>query len=497
MIRSTDAREVAVMSPGRYTAQAFFDSTSFVIADGIAWSPDDRFVYLSADETGLFNVYRVDVATGEKEALTTAVQDVCYVVSGFPEDGRTLYSSDHGGDELSHLFVREERGEVIDLTPGDAVKASFFGWSGDRRHFFVTSNVRDAQAFDLYQYCTDTYESDLIFRNDDGLILAAHDGTRRLALLKLWSNSDSDVLIHDWQGNETTPKVVTKHEGDINHGVFCFTRDREKLVYATNEHGEYQEAWSYERRSDLAADWDVTSVSHSESGRFRVSSINADPRSVVSIVDAGRGREIDLTSLTIADIGNIRFSRDESQLAVMVTSDTSPADLYLVDIAADSSQRLTPALNAAIDETYLVPGAVHRYPSYDELDIPGIMYRPHAADADNPCPALVMVQGGPGGQSRCGYSATTQHLVNHGYAVFDANNRGSSGYGKTSYHMADRQHGEADLGDIASAASYLASLDWISEEKIGVIGGSYGGYMVGAALAFRPDVLGSGSTSSA
>ena len=102
-------------------------------------------------------------------------------------------------------------------------------------------------------------------------------------------------------------------------------------------------------------------------------------------------------------------------------------------------------------------------------------------------PALVCVHGGPGGQSRTGYTASLLHLVNHGYAVFAVNNRGSTGYGKTFFHLDDQRHGEVDLDDIVAARRYLATLDWVDGDRIGIMGRSYGGYMVGAALAFRPN----------
>ena len=137
----------------------------------------------------------------------------------------------------------------------------------------------------------------------------------------------------------------------------------------------------------------------------------------------------------------------------------------------------------------LVEGEVVRFDSYDGLPIPGILYKPREASAENPAPALVWVHGGPGGQSRKGYSAMIQHLVNHGYAVYQINNRGSSGYGKTFYHLDDLKHGEADLGDVVASRAFLASYDWIDGERVGIIGGSYGGYMVAAALAFKPQAF--------
>ena len=80
-----------------------------------------------------------------------------------------------------------------------------------------------------------------------------------------------------------------------------------------------------------------------------------------------------------------------------------------------------------------------------------------------------------------------QHLVNHGYAVLGANNRGSSGYGKTFFHMDDKKHGEADLRDIVAGGDWLRAQDWVADDQVAVMGGSYGGYITAAALAFHPD----------
>ena len=102
---------------------------------------------------------------------------------------------------------------------------------------------------------------------------------------------------------------------------------------------------------------------------------------------------------------------------------------------------------------------------------------------------MVLVHGGPGGQAQVGYFALTQALANRGYVVFDINNRGSSGYGKTFYAMDDRKHGEADLGDVVASKRMLARLGYVDTTKIGIIGGSYGGYMALAALTLQPDAF--------
>ena len=122
---------------------------------------------------------------------------------------------------------------------------------------------------------------------------------------------------------------------------------------------------------------------------------------------------------------------------------------------AGAPQRLTNALNPKIHREDLVVPDTRAVPVLRQRRVPGLLYRPHQASADNKAPALVLVHGGPGGQAQVGYFALTQALVNHGYVVYDINNRGSSGYGKTFFAMDDRKHGEADLGDVVASKAML------------------------------------------
>ena len=191
-------------------------------------------------------------------------------------------------------------------------------------------------------------------------------------------------------------------------------------------------------------------------------------------------------------MGRLSVSPDEARVAFTVASDTSPSDVFVADLADRKVRRLTTALNPAIDESHLVEATIVRYKAEGGVEIPSVLYRPKGASAANPVPAVVLVHGGPGGQTRRGYSAMVQHLVNHGYAVLGANNRGSSGYGTTFFHMDDRKHGEADLRDIVAGGDWLRAQDWVADDEGAVMGGSYGGYITAAALTFHPEAFEAG-----
>ena len=490
---------IAAAAPAvaQYDAAAFFMTTSFGMASsaGFAFSASDERILISSDETGVFNAYAVDPGTGDRDALTGSTTSATYALSWFPNDDRALVTFDGGGDELSHIYVRELDGRLSDLTPGENVKAQFIGFSPDGNDIWIATNERDAAAFDIYAYDTLCYESGYVFENSDTLQIGdvSPDG-RWLALVRNRTSADSDILLVDLAADTPEQVLITSHEGNIAYGVYTFTADSSALVYATDEHGEFNQAWTYdlasgERAPLVTADWDVSFVTYSPSGRYLVSGINADARTEVTVTDLDSGEALALPDLPAGDLGSVRFSRDETSIAFTIDAATSPSNIHLVELASQTHTQLTQALNPAINEADMVDAEVVRFASFDGVQIPGIMYRPHGSSADNPVPALVMVHGGPGGQSRIGYSAMIQHLVNHGYAVYAANNRGSSGYGKTFFHMDDRRHGEEDLNDIVAAGDYLRSLDWVRHDQVGVIGGSYGGFMTVAALAFHPDAF--------
>ncbi len=479
---------LTVRTVPQYTIQQFLATTSF---RGASFSPAGDKVLVSSDQTGVFNAFAVPVEGGTPVQLTSSTTDAIQVRSYFPGDERIIYVSDQGGNELSHLYVRELDGSINDLTPGDNLKAEFHGWADDDDSFFMTTNERDPKYFDIYEVNVTGYQRSMIYKDETGLSFAAISADKQhLAFGKTRTTADSDILIYDRQTSTMTN--LTPHEGEVSNSPQEFSPDGAHLYFLTDEGSEFQ----YLVRHDLKSgrrevldkpEWDVSGASLSKRGAYLVVSINNDARTEVRVYETATMKQVELPSFPVADITRLTVSPDERRLAFYANGSRAPSDLYVLDFDSGRNRRLTRSLSPEIDPDNLVEAEVVRFNSYDGVEVPGLLFRPHAASPTNRAPAVVWVHGGPGGQSRVGYSALWQYMVNHGYVVYAINNRGSSGYGKTFFSLDDRKHGDADLRDCVAGKGLLIDTGFVDPDRIGISGGSYGGYMVLAALAFRPD----------
>jgi dipeptidyl aminopeptidase/acylaminoacyl peptidase len=487
---SATRTEEAVKEQQRYSAESFFKTTSF---NGSNINADSNKILVNSDESGIYNIYAMPIEGGTKTALTDSKADFNVGISWFPEDDRVIYRADQAGNELDHVFVLELDGTSKDLTPGEKLRASFVSWATDGSAFYITTNERNPKFFDLYRYKVSDYSRELIFQNDEGYSINAISGNGRwLALGKVRNNADSNIFLADLESDETIPSLISEHKDNANFSAQIFSRDNSSLVYSTDQKGEYSEAWTFtlsDKKHSLLAkdDWDVFYVNYSFDGRYQIVGINADASTKVIVTDTTTGKEVTLPTLPEGTLSQIRFAKDNSRMTFYINADNSPSNLFIYDMDGSTARQLTQALNPKMSANELVTSNVIRFKSFDELLIPSLEYKPKGASATNKVPALLWIHGGPGGQSTKGYRAAIQHLVNHGYAILAVNNRGSSGYGKTFYHLDDKKHGEDDLQDIVYAKRYLETLDWVDHESIGIIGGSYGGYMTMAAMTFTDE----------
>ncbi len=470
-----------------YSIEDFIESIGVT---GASFSPDESRILLSSNRTGIWNAYTIAVGGGTWTPVTTSTSDNHFAVAWFPGDDRVLVTRDRGGDELNHLIVIEADGSERDLTPGDGLKAEFAGFSHDGSRFFVLTNERDARYFDVYAYAVDGYAREMIYRNDTGYEPGPVSGDGRyIALTKPDTTVNNDIYLHDRERDQTLH--LSPHQGNAQFAIQDFAPDGTHLLYTSNDNGEFSSLRRYDfadaRHSEIErADWDIVFAGYSHNGSYRVTGINEDGRTRIRMVETTTGTAVELPRLPAGEIRGLTIGRSESRLAFYLNGDRQPNDLYTLTLGQAPVQ-LTRSLNPAIDPEDLVETSVVRFKSFDGLEIPNILWKPHQADAGARMPAIIDVHGGPGGQTTRAWNALRQYLANHGYVILGINNRGSSGYGKTFFAADDGKHGREPLWDVIEAKKYLQSLDYVDPDRIGIMGGSYGGYMTLAALAFHPE----------
>ncbi len=472
----------------QYTIEQFYGNTRI---SGGYFSPDETKLLVSSDDSGIFNVYEIDIATGEKKQITKSAGDSFFASSYVPGTGEILYSADQGGNENNHIYLLSTEGNATDLTPGEEEKAHFAGWNPDKTAFYYISNKRDPRFFDMYKMTVDNWQSEMIYQNDDGMEVGGITRDEKtVALVLPLTSSTNQLFLRNRLTGEST-EISNPGKPGI-YSPAGFTNDGSKFYFTTDADKEFAYLVEYDvntgdRKTIYETNWDVAYSSLSENEKYRVILVNEDARNKIILLNNETGKNIDFPDIPDGDIQSINISDSEENVRLMVGSSKAPSNVYVYNFGSEKLKKLTETLNPEIDPNHLVAAEVIRYPSFDGLEIPAIYYKPHQATESNKVPALVWVHGGPGGQSRTGYFALVQYLVNNGYAVLAVNNRGSSGYGKTFYKMDDRDHGGGDLQDCIWGKKWLQEQEYIDTAKIGIIGGSYGGYMTMAAMAFEPD----------
>lgn len=252
-----------------YTIDQFMDNEAVF---GSSFSHDESSLLIGSDESGIYNAYIIDLASGERNALTTSKDKTIRPVSFFPNDNRILYMSDNNGDEIDHIFLRTEDGKEKDITPDEGAKVSFAGWSDDEKSFYYNSNKRDPQYFDFYKIDIENFESELLFENLEGYSIGEMTKDERyFALTKSVNTNDSDLFIYD----SSTKDYKKLNSNLAGHSVADFSVDDKFLYYLTDEGSEFQYLMKYDLASEekekvMEEDWDIWYSYFSETGKYNV-----------------------------------------------------------------------------------------------------------------------------------------------------------------------------------------------------------------------------------
>jgi dipeptidyl aminopeptidase/acylaminoacyl peptidase len=473
-----------------------------------SWSPDGSALAFLTDISGVSEAWRVRLdptldATTQRwpDQLTFGGERVSAAVFA-PGDERIILASDTGGSELTQLALLPSGGSPAQpLTNAPNAIAHFAEWSPDGQRILYAGNVRDPRYFDVYEHDLASGETHL-WPLPDGTNWALRyspDGQRILATRVETFFRDRLYLINRATG-ET--RAITR-EITAPHGLHnspAWAADGQSLYLLTDEEREFinlarLDLDSGELRYLVEEAADCEELAISRDGRKLALTTNLDGSSRLDAYDISGGWEarqrIDFDMPDRSVISELRWSHDGRKLAFTQESSAAPRDVWALDVETGLLAQVTRSATGGLPRSAFVEPQLVRYPTFDGREIPAFLYTPAGA-APRGAPTIVYVHGGPESQFRPTFNPIIQYFAACGYAVLAPNVRGSTGYGYAYMALDDVRLRMDSVSDLRHAALWLASEGIADPKRIAVMGGSYGGFMVLAALTTYPDLWAAG-----
>ncbi|SDX54727.1 S9 family peptidase [Halobellus clavatus] len=487
-------------------------------AYGASIGPEDEALAFLMDTTGVPQVWTIDEPGGWPEQRTFFDERVTFV-SWSPTRREFAFGMDEGGNERAQLFRYDlADGAITNLTADPEAKHRWGGWSHDGERFAFTSNRREASVFDVYVQGRDERGSaaDLITEGDGWLTLGGWSpDDSRLIVSQAYSNFDQDVSVLDVESGELT--LLTPHDGTVRFQSPEWGPDGERVYLVSDRESDTLDLWCVDVETGEFAlverdpDWEIDGVAvDEETGRIAYAT-NVDGYTELTVGHLRAPDSAESAAPAIEEgpapalprgvIGGVEFDSAGDRFAVTVTQRGDPANVYVVESDAVTAvdegserpaERWTRAATAGIPrDTFVAPELVH-YPTFDGREIPAFFSTPESDTGTDETPVIVDIHGGPESQRRPSFSAVTQYFLANGYAVFEPNVRGSAGYGKAYGHLDDVENRMDSVKDIKAAVEWLEDHPAIDPDRIVAMGGSYGGFMVLAAMTEYPDLWAAG-----
>lgn len=423
--------------------------------------------------------------------LLLAPPDRAQTIYPGPLPGQLVVGADVGGNERTQLLLQTETGSGWrSLTDDPEHIFSFGAWSADGQRISFSANTRNARWFDVYVH-------DLA-ANDRRCVLE-HDSTNRagpfspdgrwLVVVRAFSAQHQELWLVDLHGSDA-PRLLSDPDQEAFYERLAWSADGSALVCLTDIGREF----GAPARIDIASgqlsfivepDLDVDEIALDPTGQRLAYARNQDGAADVVVRDLGSGAETTVAGLPPGALyeywqSGLAWDSSGSRLAISWTGSTATPNVWLWS-GSGAAERVT---NAGIGSSGMVEPEHVTYPTFDGRQIPALFYPTHVP---NP-PCVVVVHGGPEGQSRPTFQPLIQHLASAGFAVLAPNVRGSSGYGRAYLHLDDVRLRMDSVADLAHAAYWLRDSGRADPKRIAVYGGSYGGFMVLAALTTYPEL---------
>ena len=338
----------------KYTAEEFYETTKM---EGLSFAHDGKSILVTSDQSKIRNIYRISVPDGQIEQITHSTKNDLRAVSYFPRDNRILFASDQGGNEQDHLYVINDANSkdgitgARDLTPGKNVRALFLGWKKGDQKLFIATNERDPKSFDVYEYSVANYQRRRIFKNTSSWNIShVSPNGRWLALTQYQSNVDINLFTWDRLNPGVAPVPVSRPEVTAEEYSLSFSPDSRDLYYISNQDSEYKRVWKLQLKNHAVSSisdshWDTSAMGFSKKGRYQITIKNEDAQYQAYVRDLVTKKDLVFPDFPVGQIFGATFSDDEKYLTFYVDGDTTPSDLYLLNLEQGKISRLTYNLN--------------------------------------------------------------------------------------------------------------------------------------------------------
>ncbi|HEV2806685.1 MAG TPA: S9 family peptidase [Chthoniobacterales bacterium] len=471
---------------------------------GACWSPtfspDGTRIAFVSNMSGVPQVY-VMPETGGFPKQVTALDDAVDAVTWSPAaDLLAIAVAPGGGLNTQMYLVKSDGAGLHRVTDGGKENNFLDHWSADGKTVALSSNRRDPATTDSYFLDLATGKMKMVAENKG--IGGVQDISRdnRFAIIdRLVSRGDNNLyLLEISTGKEA---LLTSHEGPGSFGSANFAPDG-RTIYFTSNKGRDLAAFARVRLNAEGSPGEIEVIAARDDAEAAACVVDEQGTSAALVWNVAGKNELAFYNLKESKlvpgprlpgeiVANLEFSHDGSRLALVASGASGPRDIYVLDLKSLHFAQLTESPHAGVDLATMVRPELLRYKAHDDLELSGWLYRPKGAAA--PGPVVLSFHGGPEGQERPSFNPTYQALVARGIAVFAPNVRGSSGFGKRFVNLDNGALRENGVRDIKATADFVVGAKIADPHRLGIMGGSYGGYMVMAGLTEYPDLFAAGA----
>lgn len=465
-------------------------------ASGAQISPDGSQIAFRYSITGAPQLWTVSAAGGAPRQLTYGNGMTFF--RWMPDGAGLIYGADNDGNEQEAYYRIDADGGQESLLMG-AVSGGFrrFGdISDDGSTIVYSSTERNGLDFDIYKADLSSGESERVYEGEFGFFVRSLSPDGRNAIVIETHGEDADKLyLLDMETGELSTISAPDPRANHGDGGFSWRPDGSGFFFASNVDREFSAVFSYSMEAGttelfLETARDVTSVDVcGEGGNVLVFTENIDGFEKLHVRELGTGAVVSPPALPEGRLG-VSCTSSSNNVSIGINGWNTPGDVYVWNMESATLGRAVASTYAGLDPASFVRPESFRAMGRDGVELQGLLYLPPQLGADDMAPPVVFeVHGGPTAQSTATFDAVTQYHVNRGIAVFKPNVRGSTGFGRTYTTLDDREKRRDSVRDLVDLGEALRGDGRVDMDRAAVSGGSYGGYVVNAALALYPDVF--------